>query len=335
MVVYILPFIPQLTMTLEYKFLVFVIEWVCSNPFLLGALLLIFLLLSASAAVYLIVHPAPVSNIGRKIDTIVRVVVSTCLFSCWPLSFLAALLGFLGLADKFVSVVFKFLALLLLTSPAWYPFLFVFIFRKIVSKAEQTTRPDIRKIVAQITIVIFAVVGEVSFFPLLYIGLLAPVSGGGNGYPSLRVPGLFVASLPVWSIILFVFLYKKISNGNDTPAPKIEAPATGKEDESLPFWKRMKVQQKKMPSVIELVLNKGREGLVSALNNKEININEPYPDNGNTPLHIAAWNGYTEIVQLLLTAPAIDKTLKNKSGQTALDLAKQNNHTEIVQLLQE
>lgn len=307
------------------------LEWIDSNLHLLGALLLIFLLLSASAAVYLIVYPAPSSNIGRKIDTIVRLVVSTCLFSFWPLSFACTIGTFGAFADPFFSGS-KFLALFLLTFPAWYPFLFLFIFRKIVSMAEQTTRHAIRKIVAQITIVIFVVVGGANFFPLFYVGLLAPVSGS-SGYPSLRAPGLFVATLPVWSIILFVFLYKKISNG--TPAPKAETPATGKEDERAPFWNRMKVQQKKMPSVIELVLNKDKDGLVSALNNKEININEPYPDNGNTPLHIAAWNGYAEIVQLLLTAPAIDKTLKNKSGQTALDLAKQNNHTEIVQLLQE
>ena len=317
------------TLYREGRFMDF-LEWIFSNLHLLGALLLIFLLLSASAAVYLIVHPASASNIGRKIDTIVRLVVSTCLFSFWPLSFACTIGTFGAFADPFFSGS-KFLALFLLTFPAWYPFLFLFIFRKIVSKAEQADKSFIGPCVVPIAIVIFAVVGATIFLPLFYIGLLV---SGGSGYPSLWVPGLFVATLPVWSIILFVFLCTKISSENGTPTPKAETPATGKEDEKMPFWKRVKVQQKKMPSVIELVLNKDKDGLVSALNNKEININEPYPDNGNTPLHIAAWNGYAEIVQLLLTAPAIDKTLKNKSGQTALDLAKQNNHTDIVRLLQ-
>ena len=62
-------------------------------------------------------------------------------------------------------------------------------------------------------------------------------------------------------------------------------------------------------------------------------VNNPYPENGNTPLHIAALNGYTEIVKLLLAQPNIDKTIKNKEGKTALDTAKERHRTEIVQLL--
>ena len=62
-------------------------------------------------------------------------------------------------------------------------------------------------------------------------------------------------------------------------------------------------------------------------------INTAYAQNGNTPLHVAALNGQTEIVKLLLEQPGLDTTLKNNEGKTARDLAQEKNFTEIVNLL--
>ena len=62
-------------------------------------------------------------------------------------------------------------------------------------------------------------------------------------------------------------------------------------------------------------------------------INTAYAQNGNTPLHVAALNGQTEIVKLLLEQPGLDTTLKNNEGKTAADLAQEKNFTEIADLL--
>ena len=65
-----------------------------------------------------------------------------------------------------------------------------------------------------------------------------------------------------------------------------------------------------------------------------LHINQPYAGNGNTLLHIAAWNGNTEIVQLLLSQPYIKTGLTNHAGQTPLDIAREKHFTDIVKLLQ-
>lgn len=62
-------------------------------------------------------------------------------------------------------------------------------------------------------------------------------------------------------------------------------------------------------------------------------INRAYAGNGNTPLHIAAWNGYAEMVQLLLAQPGIDKTAQNLTGKTPLDLANEQGHQNIIDSL--
>lgn len=62
-------------------------------------------------------------------------------------------------------------------------------------------------------------------------------------------------------------------------------------------------------------------------------LNTAYAQNGNTPLHVAALNGYTEIVRLLLEQPGIDKTIKNNDGKIALDLAQEKGFAEITELL--
>lgn len=65
------------------------------------------------------------------------------------------------------------------------------------------------------------------------------------------------------------------------------------------------------------------------------NVNEPYPSNGNTPLHIAAWNGYADIVKLLLAQPDINKNSKNSAGKTPLELAEEKRFKEIILLLKD
>ena len=62
-------------------------------------------------------------------------------------------------------------------------------------------------------------------------------------------------------------------------------------------------------------------------------IHRPYAPNGNTPLHIAVWNGYTDMVKLLLAQPDIDKNIQNLAGKTPLDLAEEKHFEEIICLL--
>jgi ankyrin repeat protein len=61
-------------------------------------------------------------------------------------------------------------------------------------------------------------------------------------------------------------------------------------------------------------------------------IDEPAPDDGFTPLAIAAWNGDAQIVMELLRAGA-DPSVKDKEGKTPLDQATHQKEPEIVALL--
>lgn len=66
---------------------------------------------------------------------------------------------------------------------------------------------------------------------------------------------------------------------------------------------------------------------------KGTDVNTPYPANGNTPLHIAVWNGYMEQIKILLGHPNINKEAKNHAGKTPLDLAKEQGFIDIITLL--
>lgn len=72
----------------------------------------------------------------------------------------------------------------------------------------------------------------------------------------------------------------------------------------------------------------------TALQDHPEQLNTAYAQNGNTPLHVAALNGYTDIARLLLEQPGIDTTRTNNNGKTALDLAREKSFEEIVKLLE-
>lgn len=93
------------------------------------------------------------------------------------------------------------------------------------------------------------------------------------------------------------------------------------------------VLSKQITPLLEAIIGKDITAVRSALAEHPEHLNAAYAQNGNTPLHVAALNGYTEIVRLLLEQPGIDKTRKNKDGKTALDLAQEKNFTEIAELL--
>ena len=103
-----------------------------------------------------------------------------------------------------------------------------------------------------------------------------------------------------------------------------------------------KIEQKRLSDLqkpqavtplLQSILDGNKEAAEKALKEYPDYINIPYASNGNTPLHVAVWNGYTDIVKLLLEQPGIDLYIKNKDGKTALDLAQEKNLTEIVNLL--
>ncbi len=121
--------------------------------------------------------------------------------------------------------------------------------------------------------------------------------------------------------------FKNLPASETTPAvplPKaIPAPAT------VPPVK----ESRTITPLLEAILSGNADNVRAALTEHPEHLNTAYAQNGNTPLHVAALNGKTEIVNLLLAQPGIDKTRKNNEGKTARDLAQERNFPEIIGLL--
>ncbi|MBR2081744.1 MAG: ankyrin repeat domain-containing protein [Elusimicrobiaceae bacterium] len=89
---------------------------------------------------------------------------------------------------------------------------------------------------------------------------------------------------------------------------------------------------KHITTLFQAILNQNVSTLQKLLPTGELN--RPFAGTGNTPLHVAVLNGYTDIVRLLLTQPGIDTTRTNNEEKTALDLAREKGFIEIIQLLE-
>lgn len=54
---------------------------------------------------------------------------------------------------------------------------------------------------------------------------------------------------------------------------------------------------------------------------------------GNTPLHIAAWNGQRDVVQFLMVVAGVELNAKNNEGKTAIQLAAEDGHRAVAEML--
>ena len=142
-------------------------------------------------------------------------------------------------------------------------------------------------------------------------------------------------TVPAFLICLAILIWRKIKYANNNPAPTTTE-AIPKPELSPTVPKpapRPQVTRQIIP-LFGAILAKDIDLVRTALQDDHAALNIAYAQNGNTPLHVAALNGQTEIVRLLLAQPGIDKTIKNNDGKTAFDLAQEKGFAEIVELLE-
>ena len=161
----------------------------------------------------------------------------------------------------------------------------------------------------------------------------------------LIIPFLILLLLVAPILLVFWLLYKSnqpIIESKNTTAPSVSAleelPQPKPQESNLPSAEQPQNEPLrssiKLTELLQAVLTGDMDFVKAALENHPEFLNTAYAQNGNTPLHVAALNGYTEIVRLLLAQPGIDKTLKNNDGKTAQDLALEKGFAEIAQMLE-
>ncbi|MBO4674853.1 MAG: ankyrin repeat domain-containing protein, partial [Elusimicrobiaceae bacterium] len=111
----------------------------------------------------------------------------------------------------------------------------------------------------------------------------------------------------------------------------VQSPAS--QSSSTKLSKEILISSNKITPLLGAIISQDMALVRIALQEHPEHLNTAYAQNGNTPLHVAALNGQTEIVRFLLEQPGIDKTIKNKDGKTAFDLAQEKGFAEIAGLL--
>jgi len=152
-----------------------------------------------------------------------------------------------------------------------------------------------------------------------------PTAGQAFGWLGLLT---LITAGPVFIISLAMLIVRSLSAaGHQSPTPQ----------EHISSAPLIATQQPKITRTItpllDAILSKDIALVQTALFDRPEHLNTAYAQNGNTPLHVAALNGETELVKLLLAQPGIDKTLKNNEGKTARDLAQEKGFAEITDLL--
>ena len=152
---------------------------------------------------------------------------------------------------------------------------------------------------------------------------------------------VWIPSIAIYAILLgcnlrllITKIFSPVAFAQISLSPTSETPTNPQEDKGKIFVsKPSPASSNTITPLLGAIISTDIDLVHTALSEHPEHLNTAYAQNGNTPLHVAALNGKTEIVKLLLAQPGIDKTLTNKEGKTARDLAQERNFHEIAELL--
>ena len=161
-----------------------------------------------------------------------------------------------------------------------------------------------------------------------------PIQNHAQFFSTIMAVPVFLGGLALWAFVVFINLaillniwkdrnlFLAPTNRTSTPFEKSEISGTS-----------TKPTSQNPLHLLEAIIAKDTETIRQTLADHPELLNTAYAQNGNTPLHVAVWNGHKDIVELLLAQPGIDTTRTNLAGKTALDLAKEKNFPEIIEML--
>ena len=203
--------------------------------------------------------------------------------------------------------------------------------KKELPAVSRDPQPSFLQISTIITIVLFLVMIAIPLVGAVVQGMSSdPTAGQGFGwigFPILIIVApFFILSLIVTIIAMFTSAVqdtkKRLQHKADTPSA--QSPAATELPEHT--WN--------ITPLFEAILEQNSEALQTELSKNPKGVNLVYAPNGNTPLHVAVFNGYTEGVRILLQQPGLDIARQNLEGKTALDLAREKGVEEIIKLLE-
>ena len=113
----------------------------------------------------------------------------------------------------------------------------------------------------------------------------------------------------------------------------IPVPATQDEEAVREKEKRAQLVQDKK-NLFQFLLARNTEGLKQLLKKSPKLAQETWPDNGNTPLHVAALNGWREEMCILLEVDPSACHMTNKAGKRPVDLAKEQGYDNLAVYLE-
>ena len=126
--------------------------------------------------------------------------------------------------------------------------------------------------------------------------------------------------------------YTTISNKGDKLSLILNLYNTNKEFINIPFHVTLdNIQQVHSPLTYSLTLKYPK--IAKFLLDKGADVNFKTSPDEESPIHIAARNGYEEIVKLLIDNPRINLNSLNKSNETCFNIALRSSHMSIYNLI--
>lgn len=176
--------------------------------------------------------------------------------------------------------------------------------------------------------IVFGLLWALYVYGYVWVGSILLLPSFAGALPKWKQNAFLLAFMALWALMTYLFaVYQQSHPKKEKSLP---TPETRSKDPARPTAPQQSPESKVF---FDAMLAHDETKVKQMITEHPELVRAIAPVKGNTALHVAAWNGWTNIATMILFVDKDTRLIQNSDGKYPFELAQEQGHMELAQLL--